>query len=66
MSAQVYRNNDGSARVINAAGNWRVWKSLLGWIAVNDGPGDRTIFDGDDKTRTFATADEAIDHLKSM
>ncbi|GAA2347058.1 hypothetical protein [Dactylosporangium salmoneum] len=63
MNAQVVRNNDGSARVVTGSGNWRVWNSHRGWIAVNDGPGDRTVTDGNGGTKVFASADEAIDAL---
>ncbi|GAA0719719.1 hypothetical protein Drose_06020 [Dactylosporangium roseum] len=63
VSASVFRNADGSARVVNGAGNWRVWRSHRGWIAVNDGPGDRTITDDNGSTRVFASAGRAIDYL---
>jgi hypothetical protein len=63
VSADVVRNADGSARVVNRSGNWRVWHSHRGWIAVNDGPGDRTVTDGNGGTRVFASADEAIGYL---
>lgn len=63
MTAQVIRNADGSARVVTSTGNWRVWLAHRGWIAVNDGPGDRTVTDGAGGTRVFASADEAISHL---
>lgn len=63
MTAQVARNPDGSARVVNGSGNWRVWNSHRGWIAVNDGPGDRTILDETGATRVFPSADAAVEHL---